>query len=170
MSACPPSCGPSRRGAAAALLVISIAAVPPCAADPYPSDADRAELNALLKNAPSTVEGIAKAEADSSGSGHMFDEICGSWMMTAPDIQAFFKLGQSLPSEWSHGFDVYPCELRGKLLVANRSFDFMLNLGSSAYLIESATGKQYFFGCEEACTHLFPDGFGWTGDADSKGE
>ena len=134
----------------------------------FKAEAERAALTDFIRSEPIAVLGLAKGPDNSSSRSDMDLETCQSWKMTEADIAQFFGTGHAMPGEeWHHLYDVYPCAFRGSLQIGNRVFSFTLNMGSFAHIKDlAAEGDGHWFGCELACTHLFPARVRWSDPRD----
>jgi len=92
------------------------------------------------------VLSIEKENARIASTGEDLGKQCDKWQLDKSTIEKIFKASKQISGEEHHYlYDVWPCDMKGKILINRDTFSFEVNPGS--YMVIWKRDKQLYYGC-----------------------
>jgi len=109
---------------------------------------------AFDKNAITIID-ISKSAPKNHNKVDEFDSLCQTWTLSQNDILEIIKYSKPISMhDFMYLYNVLPCEVKGKLKVGDKEYNYVINAGSFMKL--SSNDKTYYYGCTaEECEKYF---------------
>jgi hypothetical protein len=106
------------------------------------------KTNSPIKDPLPTVKvlSIEKENTRIASTGEDLGKQCDKWQLDKPTIEKIFKASKQISGEEHHYlYDVWPCDMKGEILINRDTFSFEVNPGS--YMVIWNRDKQLYYGC-----------------------
>ena len=107
-------------------------------------------LTAELLKKIKTVEvlTIVKENKRIASTGEDLGDKCDKWGLNKTTIEKIIKDSKSISGEeWHLLYDVWPCDIRGKILLNLDTFSYKVNAGS--YIVIWNRDTSFYYGCTD---------------------